>query len=102
MCTIGRNGALALLGISGGNREITVPGARINLEMVLGNQLIFGSVNANRRYFEMGVEHFAVFERKWTGTIGKLITRRVPIHDYATALERRREDIKTAVEVACA
>ena len=99
MCTIGRNGVLALLGISGGNREITVPGAQINLEMVLGNELIFGSVNANRRYFEMGVEHFAVFERKWPGAMQKLITRRVSIHDYASALERRQQDVKTVIEI---
>jgi threonine dehydrogenase-like Zn-dependent dehydrogenase len=99
MCTIGRNGVLALLGISGGNREISIPGAQINLEMVLGNELIFGSVNANRRYFEMGVEHFGVFERKWPGAMQQLITRRVPIHDYASALERRREDIKTVIEI---
>jgi hypothetical protein len=72
MQTIGRNGVLALLGISGGNREITMPGAQINLELVLGNGIIFGSVNANRRYFEMGVEHFGIFERKWPGAMQKL------------------------------
>jgi threonine dehydrogenase-like Zn-dependent dehydrogenase len=99
MCTIGRNGILALLGISGGNREITVPGGQINLELVLGNETIFGSVNANRRYFEMGVEHFAVFERKWPGAMQKLITRRVPFDDYRSALERRKEDIKTVLEL---
>lgn len=99
MCTMGRNGVLALLGISGGNREITVAGAQINLDLVLGNETIFGSVNANRRYFEMGVEHFGAFERKWPGSLQKLITRRVPFDDFQSALERRQEDIKTVLEV---
>jgi len=99
MCTIGRNGVLALLGISGGNREITVPGAQINLELVLGNETIFGSVNANRRYFEMGVDHFGAFERKWPGALQTLITRRVPFDDYRSALEGRKDDIKTVLEL---
>ncbi len=99
MCTIGRNGVLALLGISGGNREITVPGAQINLEMVLGNETIFGSVNANRRYFEMGVEHFSLFEQRWPGAMQKLITLRVPFADFHSALERRQEDIKAVLEI---
>lgn len=90
---------LALLGISGGNREITVPGAQINLELVLGNQLIFGSVNANRRYFEMGVKHFGIFEQKWPGGMQKLITRRVALEDFHRAFERREEDIKVLLEI---
>jgi threonine dehydrogenase-like Zn-dependent dehydrogenase len=100
MQSIGRNGVLALLGISGGNRELNVPGAQINLQLVLGNEMIFGSVNANRRYFEMGVKHFAVFEQRWPGAMQKLITRRVPFSDYQSALDRRPEDIKTVLEIS--
>lgn len=99
MQTLGRNGVLALLGISGGNREITVPGAQINLELVLGNKMIFGSVNANRRYFEMGVGHFGIFEQKWPGAMQKLITRRVSLEDFHSAFERRKEDIKVLLEI---
>jgi glucose 1-dehydrogenase len=92
-------GVLALLGISGGNREITVPGAQINLELVLGNEMIFGSVNANRRYFEMGVGHFGIFEQKWPGAMQKLMTRRVAFEDFHSAFERHEEDIKVFLEM---
>jgi hypothetical protein len=61
--------------------------------------MIFGSVNANRRYFELGVDHFDIFEQKWPGAMEKLITRRVAFDDFQSALERRKEDIKTLLEI---
>ncbi len=64
--------------------------------------MIFGSVNANRRYFEMGVEHFGIFERKWPGAMQKLITRRIHFDDYRSALDRHKEDIKTVLEIGTA
>jgi hypothetical protein len=68
--------------------------------MVLGNRLAFGSVNANRRYFEMGVEHFQQAEQRWPGIFERLITRRVPFDDFKSALDRRPEDIKTLLTIA--
>ena len=35
---------------------IEVPADRINLEFVLGNKVMVGTVNANREYFEIGRE----------------------------------------------
>jgi threonine dehydrogenase-like Zn-dependent dehydrogenase len=99
MRSLGRNGVLGLLGISGGRRAVTVPGAEINLELVLGNNVVFGSVNASRRDFERGAEHLALFERHAPGAMERLITRRVPLTDYQLALTRRPEDVKTVVEV---
>ncbi|HEY8736527.1 MAG TPA: glucose 1-dehydrogenase [Candidatus Dormibacteraeota bacterium] len=100
MAAIGTNGVLCLTGVSGGNRTIDVPSDAINLQMVLGNRLVFGSVNANRRYFEMGVEHFQQAEARWPGVFERLLTRRVPFQDFKSALDRRPEDIKTLLTVA--
>ena len=33
-----------------------MPADKINLEFVLGNKVMVGTVNANREYFESGVE----------------------------------------------
>ncbi|MGH9900404.1 MAG: hypothetical protein ACRD68_01045 [Pyrinomonadaceae bacterium] len=55
MEALGKNGVLVLTGISGGDREIEVPGDRIMLGFVLGNKVAVVSVNANRSYFESGV-----------------------------------------------
>jgi threonine dehydrogenase-like Zn-dependent dehydrogenase len=100
MAQLGINGVLCLTGVSGGNRSIEIPADVINLQMVLGNRLAFGSVNANRRYFEMGVQHFQQAERQWPGIFERLITRRIPFDDFTSALDRRPEDIKTLLTIA--
>jgi len=100
MAQLGTNGVLCLTGVSAGNRSIEIPADVINLQMVLGNRLAFGSVNANRRYFEMGVQHFQQAERQWPGLFERLITRRVPFDDFMSALDRRPEDIKTLLTIA--
>jgi threonine dehydrogenase-like Zn-dependent dehydrogenase len=102
MAQLGTNGVLCLTGVSGGNRSIEIPADVINLQMVLGNRVTFGSVNANRRYFEMGLDHFRLAERKWPGIFERLITRRVPFEGFLSALDRRPEDIKTLLTIAAA
>ncbi|MDQ6712816.1 MAG: glucose 1-dehydrogenase [Candidatus Dormibacteraeota bacterium] len=102
MAQLGTNGVLCLTGVSAGNRHIEIPSDVINLQMVLGNRLAFGSVNANRRYFEMGVAHFQQAEARWPGIFDRLITRRVPFDDFMSALDRRPEDIKTLLTIAAA
>lgn len=100
MAQVGTNGVLCLTGVSAGNRSIEIPADVINLNMVLGNRVTFGSVNANRRYFEMGVQHFQQAEQRWRGIFERLITRRVPFADFKSALDRRPEDIKTLLTIA--
>ena len=55
MQALGKNGVLVLASVTGGDKMIQVPADRINLEFVLGNKVMVGTVNANREYFEMGV-----------------------------------------------
>ena len=100
MAQLGTNGVLCLTGVSAGNRNVDIPADVINLQMVLGNRLTFGSVNANRRHFEMGAQHFEQAERQWPGIFQRLITRRVPFADFRSALDRRPEDIKTLLTIA--
>ena len=100
MAQVGVNGVICLTGVSGGNSRIEIPSDVINLDMVLGNRVAFGSVNANRRYFELGVQHFQQAEQRWPGIFERLITRRVPFADFKSALDRRPEDIKTLLTIA--
>jgi len=100
MAQVGTNGIICLTGVSAGNRSIEIPSDVINLELVLGNRVAFGSVNANRRYFELGVQHFQQAEQRWPGLFARLITRRVPFEAFISALDRRPEDIKTLLTIA--
>ena len=56
---------------------VEVPADRINLEFVLGNKVMVGTVNANREYFEMGVKDMAQAEAQYPGWLARLLTHPV-------------------------
>jgi threonine dehydrogenase-like Zn-dependent dehydrogenase len=90
------NGIVCLTGVSTGGHRIPFDPADLNRELVLENDLVFGSVNANRRHYEAAAEALAQADRDW---LERLITRRVPLDDWRSALERGPEDIKVVVEL---
>jgi threonine dehydrogenase-like Zn-dependent dehydrogenase len=100
MGMVGRNGIVCLTGVSGGTRKIEVPSDHLNLEMVLSNKVVFGSVNANRRHFESGVRHLKEIEAHWPGFLSRMITLRLPMADYARGFERSPGHVKSIVEIA--
>ena len=59
MQILGRNGVLCLLSLTGGSTTAHQPIENINHQLVLGNQVVFGSVNANPRHFAMGLKDFS-------------------------------------------
>ncbi len=61
------NGVVSLLGISGSAGEVPVDARAFNNSMVLGNQLIFGSVNAGEADFRSGTEHLRHAQQRWPG-----------------------------------
>jgi threonine dehydrogenase-like Zn-dependent dehydrogenase len=74
---LGHNGVLVWTSITGGHREIGVPSNKVNLEWVLGNKLLLGSVNANREHFEAGIRDFALGEVMYPGVIQQILTHPV-------------------------
>jgi threonine dehydrogenase-like Zn-dependent dehydrogenase len=77
MQVLGKNGVLILSSVTGGDKMIQVPADRINLEFVLGNKVMVGTVNANREYFEMGVKDLAHAEAQYPGWLQRLLTHPV-------------------------
>jgi glucose 1-dehydrogenase len=84
-----------LTGISSGSRAIPVEGTSLNKRMVLENEVIFGSVNANRRHYEAAAEALVHADRAW---LDRLITRRVPLERWSDALTRRADDVKPIID----
>ena len=72
---------------------------RINQLLVLGNQVVFGSVNANPRHFAKGVEDFVTIERNWPGALSRLLTNRIPWQDFNSWFTQRGSGIKTTLEI---
>jgi len=103
MEALGKNGVLVLTGIAGGDRMVEVPGDRIMLGFVLGNKVAVGSVNANRTYFERGVQDMALAEAQYPGWLMRLLTHPVQgLDNYAEMIRLLTEEkgaIKVFVEV---
>jgi glucose 1-dehydrogenase len=90
-------GITCLAGVSDTDHMLDVDVGWLNRTFVLNNQVIFGTVNANRRHYELAAEALARADRKW---LERLITRRVPLERWKDALEARPEDVKVIVEFA--
>jgi glucose 1-dehydrogenase len=97
MRLIGPDGVCILSSVTGGKESVTVDLSTWNRDMVLGNRVVFGTVNAGRAHFEAGARDLEMAESRIPGWLGRLITRRLPVTDIATALAKRPEDIKTVL-----
>jgi threonine dehydrogenase-like Zn-dependent dehydrogenase len=86
---------VCLLGVSPRGRTLSVDVGALNSELVLENDVVFGSVNANRRHFDAAVDALTHADSAW---LQGLITRRVSIEHWADALRKERNDIKTVIE----
>jgi glucose 1-dehydrogenase len=89
-------GIICLTGISNPGQALALDIGHINRTMVLGNDVVFGSVNANRRHYEAGADALARADPAW---LGRLITRRVPLSNWTEALVPRRDDIKVVIDL---
>ena len=68
----------------------------LNRSMVLENQAVVGSVNANRRHYEAAADALMKADRAWSP---RLVTRRVPLEHWQDALTRQPDDVKVVIEV---
>jgi threonine dehydrogenase-like Zn-dependent dehydrogenase len=104
MEVLGHNGVLVWTSITGGSQHVEVPSDKINLEWVLGNKLLVGSVNANRRHFEKGIKDLALGEVTYPGVIQRILTNPVQgldnYREMMRLLMQERNALKVYVEVA--
>lgn len=90
-----RGGIVCLAGLSPHRGPVTLDLGGLNQTMVLENDVIFGSVNANRRHYQKAADALARADRSW---LAGLLTRRVPLERWAEALEGRPDDVKVVIE----
>jgi threonine dehydrogenase-like Zn-dependent dehydrogenase len=88
-------GIVCLAGVSSGGHRNDFDVGSFNRTMVLENQAVFGSVNANKRHYRDAAEALAKADKNW---LARLITRRVPLDRWHEAFEHRSGDIKVVVD----
>lgn len=95
MAISGRNGVVCLTGLSPGGRLLDLDAGALNRTMVLQNDVVFGSVNANRAHYELAAEALARADPAW---LGRMISRRVPLARWREAFERRPGEVKVVID----
>ncbi len=95
---IGQNGIVCYLGIYREAQETEDVG-KLFTEMVLGNKVQFGSVNANKTYFERGAKDLVLIKKRWPAFLEKMITKRAKPTDLLGAYSpETQEEIKTTID----
>jgi glucose 1-dehydrogenase len=95
MRSTGRNGIVCLTGISSGGRTMRIDAGELNREIVLENDVVFGSVNANSRHYRAAAESLARADLAW---LERLVTRREAPEAWPEALRREPGDVKVAID----
>ena len=88
-------GIVCLVGVSSPGHDFNVDVGDLNRTMVLDNDTVFGSVNANRAHYEAAVEALQRADKSW---LDRLITRRVPVEQWTQSLQSQPDDIKVVVD----
>jgi len=91
---IGSGGVVCLTGVGQGGRSGYAV-ADVSAKVVLRNNVIVGSVNANKRHWYKASQALARADRAW---LSRLITRREKPQDFENALARTPDDIKVVVQ----
>jgi threonine dehydrogenase-like Zn-dependent dehydrogenase len=101
MRALGKNGVLVLSSVTGGDRRIEIPADKINLEFVLGNKVMVGTVNANRECFESGVRDLSQAELEYPGWSKRLLTHPVKGLGNYKELFDKLLNAKGAIKIFC-
>lgn len=97
MTHLASDGILCLAGVSSHGVPPSLDLGMWNRNMVLQNNVIFGSVNANRKHWQMAAEALAKADKQW---LKRMVSRREALQDWKRALERQPDDIKVVIEFA--
>ena len=93
--TVGAGGIVCLTGVGSGGKTGNVPTADVAAGVVLRNNVVVGSVNANKRHWYKATQVLARAERSF---LSRLITRCESPDAFQRALQRTTEDIKVVIQ----
>ena len=92
---VGSGGIVCLTGVGTGGVAGGAAIADVAAAVVLKNNVVVGSVNANKRHWYKAGVALARADRKW---LERLITRREKPENFKQALDRKPDDIKVIIQ----
>ena len=94
ICAAASYGIVCLTGVSSAGKAITLDGGALNRELVLDNNVVVGSVNANLHHYDLAATALARADLDW---LNRLVTRRVPLERAGEAFEPQPEEVKVVI-----
>lgn len=95
--SVGENGVMIYTGVPGGKSDVTIDAQRIMRDLVLENQVIYGTVNAGPLAFDHAIADLGLFNQKWPKQTRALITGRFPPDNIGDVLAGR-DAIKSVIQ----
>jgi threonine dehydrogenase-like Zn-dependent dehydrogenase len=84
-----RSGIACLLGIDGRDQTVELDGRTLALDAILQNNVLFGSVNAQRQDWVAGVDALDRAREHWQDVLEQFVSLRVPLDRFQEAFEHR-------------
>jgi threonine dehydrogenase-like Zn-dependent dehydrogenase len=99
---LAKNGVLILTSVTGGDRKAEIASDKINFEFVLGNKLMFGTVNAGKEHFAEGVRDLTQCESLYPGWLESMLTHPVEgIENYRQMFDLLNDGAPGMVKTFC-
>jgi len=89
-------GITCLTGVSSAGRRTSVDAGALNRDLVLENDVVIGSVNANFEHYSAAADALAAADGEW---LSRLITRTVPLERAAEAFDADEDDVKVVLDL---
>ncbi len=96
---VGPNGIFIFTGVPGRKGPVVVDTDLMMRNLVLKNQVVFGTVNAGRQSFENSIRDLGTFTERWPEAVKSLITGRFPMDAYGDLLLGRSGGIKNVIRL---
>jgi len=96
---LGINGIFIFTGVPGRKAPVQVDTDLMMRNLVLKNQVVFGTVNAGRETFEASIRDLQIFKNAWPEAVKSLITGRFPVDAHRDLLVGKSTGIKNVIQL---
>ena len=96
---LGTNGIFIFTGVPGRKGPVQIDTDLMMRNLVLKNQVLFGTVNAGRDTFETAIRDLRTFSNAWPEAVKSLITGRFAMTDYRELLLGKPTGIKNVIQL---
>jgi threonine dehydrogenase-like Zn-dependent dehydrogenase len=96
---LGTNGIFIFTGVPGRKGPVEVDTDLMMRNLVLKNQVVFGTVNAGRDAFEASIRDVGIFSQRWPEAVKSVITGRFPMDAHCDLLIGKSSGIKNVIRL---